>query len=129
MARRNRKKNQAGSVFPAPLAVILAVVAGLAVFYVCLKSKTEGLGQEIKALEVRRDQLRQDIVKEQCEWARLLSPASMEQALKSHGLAMTWPGCDQVVRVKADGTIDSMGVPEMRSRSRYARVDRIVMND
>lgn len=129
MARRNRKKAQAGFVFPVPLAMLLVVVAGLALFYVCLKSKTEGLGQEIKALQVRRDQLRQDVVKEQCEWARLLAPASIEQALKVHGLVMTWPSRDQIVRVRADGTIDTFGYPDGRPPSRVARVDRIVMND
>ncbi len=129
MVRRNRKKAQPGFVFPAPLAVGLAVVVGFAVFFVCLKSKTEGLGQEIKVLEARRGQLRQAVVKEQCEWAKLLSPASMEQALKVHGLAMTWPSRDQIVRVRADGTLDNTGTPEMKTPSRYARVDRIVMND
>jgi hypothetical protein len=73
--------------------------------------------------------LRQEVVKEQCEWARLLAPASMEHALKAHGLAMTWPSRNQIVRVKPDGTLDNMGGPEMRQNSRYARVDRIVMND
>lgn len=129
MARRNRKKVQAGFVFPAPLAVMVVALAGLAIVLVCLKARTEGLGQEIKALEVRRDQLRLEVVKEQCEWARMLAPASIEQSLKLHGLVMTWPGSDQIVRVRADGTIDNRGAPGMRAPSRYARVDRIVMND
>lgn len=129
MARRNRKKSQEGFVFPVPLATLLVVVAGLALFFVCLKSKTEGLGQEIKTLEARRDQLRQDVVKEQCEWARMLAPSSIEQSLKMHGLVMTWPNRDQIVRVRADGTLDNAGYPDSRPPSRLARVDRIVMND
>lgn len=129
MARRNRKKNQAGFVFPVPLAVVLVVLAGFSLFYVCLKAKTEALGQEIKALEARSVQLRQDVIREQCEWASRLAPASMEQALKAHGLVMTWPGRDQIVRMKSDGTMDGPMTPEMRPPARYARVDRVVMND
>lgn len=129
MAKRNRKKNQAGFMFPAPLAVVLVVLAGFSLVYVCLKAKTEALGQEIKALEARRVQLRQDVVREQCQWASRLAPASMEQALKAHGLVMTWPGREQIVRMRADGTIDSSVTPESRPPSRYARVDRVVMND
>lgn len=129
MARRNRKKTQAGFVFPIPLAVVLVLLAGLSLFYVCLKAKTEALGQEIKALEALSVQLRQDVVREQCAWAGRLSPASMEQALKVHGLVMTWPGRDQIVRLRTDGTIDGSAGPETRPPVRYARLDRVVMND
>lgn len=129
MARRNRKKTQAGFIFPVPLAVALVLLAGFSLFYVCLKAKTEGLGQQIKALEANRAKLQQDLIREQCEWARLQSPASVDQALKGHGLVMTWPGRDQIVRMRPDGTIDATVGPEMRHPVRVARYDRVVMND
>lgn len=129
MTRRNRRKNQTAFVFPLPLAIALAVFAGVSLLYVCLQSRTEALGREIKKLEAARDRLREKVVKEQYEWARLQSPASIEKALKEHGLVMTWPGRDQIVRLRADGTIETMGWPEPRTPGGYARVDRIVMND
>jgi hypothetical protein len=129
MSRRNRKKTQAGFKFPAPLALTLVVMAGISLVYVCMQSRTEALGREIKQLEAQRDQLREKVVKEQCEWARMQSPANVEKALKEHGLVMTWPGRDQIVRMRADGSIDTMMGPEPRAPGRYARVDRIVMND
>lgn len=129
MARRNRKKTQMTSLFPVQVAVAVAVVAGLALFYVYLNSQSEELGRAIKKLEVKRDQLRAKIVKEQCEWARLQAPANLERGLKDHGLAMTWPTRDQVVRVRADGSIDNVIGSLGRPPARVARVDRIVMND
>ncbi len=129
MARRNRKKNDAGLIPYLRMALLLAIIVAGAVGYVYLQSRTERIGNEIKALETRRDQLRDRIVKQQFAWARLQSPASIEQALREQGLVMTWPNRDQIVRVRADGTIDSFAGPESRTPTRYARTDRIVMND
>jgi hypothetical protein len=116
-------------MFPARLALVLVVMAGLSLFYVCVQSRTEALGREIKRLEAQRDQLRERVVKEQCAWARMQAPANVEAALKEHGLVMTWPGRDQIVRLRADGSIDTLMGPETRPGGRLARVDRIVMND
>ena len=116
-------------MFPPPLALMLALVAGIFVVYVCIQSRTEALGREIKALEAKRDQLRTKVVKEQCEWARMQAPGSMEKALKEHGLVMTWPGRDQIVRLRADGAIETMIGTEPRMPGRLARHDRLVIND
>lgn len=129
MSRRNRKKTQTGLMFPARLALILVAIAGVCLVYVCVQSRTSALGREIKKLEAQRDQLREKVIKEQCEWARLQSPANVEKALKEHGLVMTWPSRDQIVRMRADGSIDALMGPEGRPGGRLARVDRIVMND
>lgn len=129
MARRNRKKNETGFVFPWQMALASAVIAALALTYVYLQSRADTLGREIKTLEAKRDQLRDKIVKEQSVWARMQSPASLEQALREHALVMTWPNRDQIVRVRADGMIDGYTGPESRPSTRYARADRIVMND
>jgi hypothetical protein len=129
MARRNRKKNESGFVFPWQMALVLAGIAAFALTYVYLQSRAETLGGEIKMLEVKRDQLRERIVKQQSAWARMQSPANLEQALREHALVMTWPNRDQIVRVRADGMIDGFAGPESRPLTRSARADRIVMND
>lgn len=127
MAKKNRKKGQAKFPVPIPIVALVAVLAGLSLVYVCLQSRTETLGREIKLLEASRDRLRDQLVREQCEWARLQSPSSLDQALKSHGLVMTWPGRDQIVRIRYDGSPDTRGM-DTRPVSRMARADRIVMN-
>ena len=116
-------------MFPPSIALTLALVAALLLGYLRMQSRTEALGREIKQLEIKHEQLRTKLVKEQCEWARLQSPASLEKALKESGLVMTWPGRDQIVKLRSDGSIESMMGPEPRTPGRYARVDRIVMND
>jgi hypothetical protein len=129
MAKRNKKKGQAKFPLPIPLVILVLVLAGFALVYVCLQSSTEKLGREIKVLEAARDGLRDQLVQEQCEWARLQSPSSLEQSLKMHGLVMTWPNRDQIVRIRRDGSPDSSYGLELRPASRVARSDRIVMND
>ncbi|MEI6514656.1 MAG: hypothetical protein WCO77_01650 [bacterium] len=129
MAKKNKKKGQAK--FPVPMPVVAAILAaaGLALFYVCFQARTETLGREIKVLEAARDSLRDQLVREQCEWARLQSPSSLAQSLASFGLVMTWPGRDQIVRVRYDGSLDSPRGYAMRLSSGVARADRVVMND
>lgn len=129
IARKNRKKGQARFPVPIPLAALIVVLSGFALLYVCLQSRTERLGREIKKLEADRESLRDQLVQEQNEWARLQAPANLDQALKAHGLVMTWPNRDRIVRLRRDGSLDLPRGPEWRPASRVARADRIVMND
>jgi hypothetical protein len=130
MAKRNRKKTRDGFLFPAPFAAFLALLAGLGIVHLCMRASAESLGREIKALEVRRDQLRDRMLQAQLAWAKMQSPSNLDRALKEHGLVMTWPGRDQVIRVRTDGTVEHRAAPERLPGDRYARaVDRVVMND
>jgi len=129
MARKNKKKGQAKFPLPIPMVMLVIALAGFSLVYVCLQSRTEKLGREIKELESARDGLRAQFVQEQCEWAKLQSPSRLDQALKAHGLVMTWPGRDQIVRVRYDGSLDPSRRFDSRPASRVARSDRIVMND
>lgn len=129
IAKKNKKKGQAKFPVPIPLVALLLVLVGFALVYVCLQSRAEALGREIRGLEASRDRLRDQLVREQCEWAKMQSPSSIETALKSHGLVMTWPGRDQIVRVRYDGSLDTLHGYETRSTARVARNTRIVMND
>lgn len=127
MAKKNKKKGPVKFPVPIPIVALVAVLAGLSLVYVCLQSRTETLGREIKKLEASRDRLRDQLVREQCEWARMQSPAKLEEALKTHGLVMTWPARDQIVRLRYDGTPDVRGM-ESRPYSTVARAGRIVLN-
>ncbi len=129
MIRRNRKKNDAGFVNHLPWALTLALGVAFALAYEHLHERTESVGRELKALEIKRDQLIDQIHRQQYAWARLQSPLSLEQALREQGLVMTWPERDQIVRIRVDGTVDALTGPENRSLNHYARTDRIVLND
>ena len=129
MAKRNKKKGQANFPLPIPLVILVLVLSGFALMYVCLQGRTEKLGREIKALETARDNLRDQLVREQCEWARLQSPSALEQSLKANGLVMTWPGRDQIVRIRYNGGGDSLQNLDVRPPVRLARADRVAMND
>ena len=129
MAKKNKRKGQSVIPVPIPLVALVLVLAGLSLVYVCLQSRTETLGSDIKKLEASRDRLREQLVRAQCDWARLQSPSSLEQALTQHGLVMTWPARDQIVRVQLDGSFDTPRGAAGRPTLPVARVDRIVMND
>lgn len=129
MIRKNKKKGQTKLPVPIPLVALVLVVSSFALVYVRLQSRTEKLGREIKELEATRESLRDQLVQEQCEWARMQSPSSLDQSLRTHGLAMNWPNRDQIVRVRYDGSLDASRGYELRPSSRVARLDRVVMND
>ena len=127
MARKNRRHRAEGFIFPAPLAVVLAALAGICLSYVGLNAKGEALGLEIKALEVRRDTLRRTLTREQGEWSQLQLPNRIDTALQAHGIVMTWPTRDQIVRLRSDGG-RSVAVGGMRP-ARPAATARVAMND
>lgn len=129
MSKKNRKKGPMKFPVPVPVVMLILVLAGFALVYVCMQSRMETLGRDIKRLEVARDALRDQLMREQAEWARMQSPSSLDQALRQHGLAMNWPGREQIVRVRYDGATDTSRGYEMRPASRVARSDRVVMND
>lgn len=129
MSRKNKKKGQMKFPVPIPVVMLILVVASFALVYICLQSRTEKLGRDIKTLEVARDALKDQLEREQCEWAKIQAPYSIEQALKTHGLVMTWPGRDQIVRVRYNGSVDTPFGIELRQASRLARANRVVMND
>jgi hypothetical protein len=95
---RSRKPGVRG-VFPGTLFAILLVVASFALTYLYLCSRCDALGKKINELEKTRDALRREVVTEQFKWSNLTSPKSMEELLKKHGLIMTWPSEDSVVRL------------------------------
>ena len=105
MARRNKKKRTTGSIIPPHLPAVLVVMAGLCLCYVFLSGKTEVLGREIKTLEGKQEALRKSLTREQARWSQRLSPVSMDLALRTHGLVMTWPTPDQIVRLSENGSV------------------------
>jgi hypothetical protein len=129
MARQNSKKSAAGFVFPAPLAIVLVVVAGLSLCYVCLNDSTASLQRELQTLEARREGLRRKLAQEQGAWSLCLAPNNIARALQAQGLVMTWPGRDQYVRLPVQGVDGRPAAPHSAPGAERVRYERIVMND
>ncbi len=122
--RRNRKKRTDGFIFPAPLAVAIAALSAFGVSFGCLRARTDALGREIKQLEARRNTAREMALKEENRWAQARSPAGIEEALNRHGLTMTWPAAEQVVRLADDSGRETPARPRYAA-SRLSRSERM----
>jgi hypothetical protein len=96
---RSRKPGVRG-VFPGTLFGVLLLLAIFALSYLYLCGRCDALGKKINALEKTRDNLRREIVNEEFKWSNMTSPKSMEELLLKHGLTMTWPSEDSVVRLR-----------------------------
>ncbi len=122
--RRNRKKS-AGFIIPKPLLSALAMATILSLSYLWMMGRCEAAGQRIKAMEQKRNELRNMVLNEESRWAAMRSPRNMEEALRRHGLVMTWPSEDRVVR-RSSPSLPG-GVTE--ERLEYAQYGGTLMND
>jgi hypothetical protein len=109
--------------------VVLVTLAGLGVCYLCLDASAEALGRDIKALELKREALCRHIVAEQARWSQMLAPASIDEALRRHGVVMTWPDHGQIVPMPVLGLADLLPETERPPVPRRMPVERVVMND
>jgi hypothetical protein len=97
--RRNRKKQEQGMVFPAPLALVLVVGALVALSYLWLCGRCEDYGRRIQELEHQKAELARLVSKEEYDWSNMTAPRSIERLLQAHNLVMTWPTEDRVIRL------------------------------
>jgi hypothetical protein len=124
--KRNRKKVN-GFVFPAPFAGVVVLVSTFALGYVWLDCRSEALGEQLKAMELRRTVLEKMQCNEEYRWSMMKAPQNMERALAKHGIEMTWPREDQIVRLcrpRPDNNDQAQ-----RNVLAYTRTGRTVMND
>lgn len=131
MARKNKKKNINGFIFPTPFAGVVGLISTLALAYVWLGCRCESLGREIKALERNRSVLVERYRKEECGWSRMKSPPNIEKALAQHNILMSWPRRDQVVRLYLydPHTLRDASMKMVDNVLTYTKVERFVMND
>lgn len=120
MARkRNKRKQPAKVVFPAPLAALLVVVAVLSLSFLWLCGRCENLGRAMKSLEHDVSDIKVRVQSEEYKWSNLTSPERFAQILHQHELNMSWPGDDRVVRLRTSSLheLASEGIP----RNQYAQ--------
>lgn len=99
--KKNMKKNQAQVPFPTLLANVLVLVAVLGLSYMWLCSRCDALGKEIKRKEAELASAQKRLTNEQDRWSSITAPGNLERAIKRHGLAMSMPREQQIVRVGA----------------------------
>ena len=123
MRRRNRKKKKNDAfLFPVPFAGLAIVIVTVGLGYVWMSCRCQALGQDLKALENRREELNKTYQQELYKWTRMKAPQNLDRELARRGIAMTWPSSRQVVRL---GRHDLLADPwEVDPGVRYARVER-----
>ena len=128
MTHKNRKKKRQ---FPIPISLFaLLILAGLGgVGYLLLHERCDQLGREIKLLEVKRDMTQHRYQNEEFRWSNLRAPRNIEAALQQHGLIMVWPGRDRIVRLYDSAVAGDQLLGDVRESTRYAEMERIVLND
>ncbi len=103
--RRNRKRKLYARVLPRWAAGIIVLLVTLVLGYWFMDSKSAMLGQEIRKHEQKYAALEDERVREEARWNEKKTPEKLEQAMLQHGIAMSYPTPEQVVRM------DSAGVP------------------
>ncbi|MEI7901061.1 MAG: hypothetical protein WCK89_12485 [bacterium] len=103
--RRNRKRQLQVRVLPRWVAGIIVLLVTLVLGYWFMDSKSAMLGQEIRKYEQKYAALENERVREEARWNEKKTPEKLEQAMLQHGIAMSYPTPEQVVRM------DGVGVP------------------
>jgi hypothetical protein len=129
MARKNRKRHTGGYLIPVPLTVMLIVMAALSLCYLWLRARCDALGEELKAMEVRKASLQRVYLNEEFKLTNLKSPASLERALRRHNLVMAWPNRDQIVRLSDPDLGHALMYKELTKSSRRETLGKVLMND
>ncbi len=112
--RKNKRRKKAKAfVLPMPFSVLAVLVATLALGYVCLKSCCEELGREIQSMECERAEMDKKLSIEEYRWTQMKSPRNLEESLAHHGIDMSWPRGDQVVRLSSPESAASVAMAGM----------------
>lgn len=84
------------------VALIIFLVSGILVYW-ALDARCSQLGNDIRRKEIEKRNLENDFVREEARWNANKVPAKLNEALIAHGLVMTYPKGDQLVRMNHVG--------------------------
>ncbi len=104
--RKNKRKSTKVEVnfhVPAFLAIILIPTLIIGVMWIMAGVRCNALGRKIYVLEKQREEYVKQRENEQNRWANLTAPASFQKILKDHGLEMSRPDENNIVRVSNSG--------------------------
>ena len=103
MAKRNRKNGHEGNRMVFWGVSLSTLVAALAMVYLSLFNTCDNIGRQIKKLENERAELHKKVVNEERNWAMARSIGNMEQLMATHGIVMSWPEEQNIIRLPAAG--------------------------
>lgn len=101
--RRNRKRRLSVKVLPHWPAGIIVLLVTLVLGYWFMDSKCAMLDQEMRKHEQKYAALENERVREESRWNEKKTPEKLEQAMLQHGIAMSYPTPEQVVRMDGSG--------------------------
>lgn len=114
---------------PVPFAIVVLLVSAIALAYLWLGCKCDSLGKDIKLLEARKADLAKKYENEEYKWMRMKSPCNIEEALTKFGIAMTWPGKEQVVRLSDKECVSYETGDKAQYALKYASIGKNVLNE
>ncbi len=101
--RRNRRRQVRMRFVPRIFVVAAMMAIGYAVIYVVADSKCKRLGQEIGRYERKHSALENERIHEAAKWDEKKTPEKLARAMLQHGLEMSYPTAEQVLRVDHAG--------------------------
>jgi hypothetical protein len=101
MARKNRKHGHEGHRGVFLGVALVALAAAVAMTYLSIHNTCESTGRQIKQLEFDKAELMKRVVNEERNWEMARSPARMEALMVQHGIAMSWPAEQNIIRLRA----------------------------
>lgn len=101
--RKNRKRQVRIQFLPRMAVGVIVTFVTVALVFWFVDSKCAQLGQEIRKHEQKFAGLENERVREAARWDEKKTPEKLERAMLQHGLAMTYPTADQMVRMDTAG--------------------------
>ena len=105
MKRNQFRRNAKTHVLPCSMPIVLVItltISGL-LSYWGLDARCDQLGNDIRRKEIEKRNLENDFVREEARWNANKTPGKLDEALIAHGLVMTYPKEDQLVRMNRIG--------------------------
>ena len=101
--RRNHKRQMRVKFLPVPAAGVIVLAVSVALSYWFMDSKSAQLGQEIRKYEQKYSALENERVREEARWNEKKTPEKLDRAMLQHGIMMTYPTPEQIVRMDGNG--------------------------
>ena len=124
--RRNRKRQVRLQFLPRTAVGVIVTIVTVALVYWFVDSKCSLLGQEIRKHEQKYAALENERVREAARWDEKKTPEKLERAMLQHGLAMTYPTAEQVVRMDVNGRPLAGQISVARFQKGRSLVERVV---
>ena len=124
--RRNRKRQVKTQFLPRTAVGVIVTVVTVALVYWFMDSKCTLLGQEIRKHEQKYAALENERVREMARWDEKKTPEKLERAMLQHGLAMSYPTAEQVVRMGAGGRPLAGQLSVARFQKGRSAIERVV---